>query len=203
MSSRSYIAKYAAADGALVWEAFGPTIEVSAALAVAVDRAGDVIVAGGIGPDNSDDYLNPLTVKYAGTNGMKLWERRYDGSTHDVDYPIGIAVDSAGNVVITGEAYGGSYTAKYAAADGAVLWERRGPSDAGSVAIDPSGKVFVSGTTYLRVQLGFLHGKVCRGRWRIALGKALRWWRVRPRWFIGFGWQRKCDCVGNVPCPDS
>ncbi|HWN97331.1 MAG TPA: PQQ-binding-like beta-propeller repeat protein, partial [Methylomirabilota bacterium] len=66
--ARSYIAKYAAADGALMWEAFGPTNELNVPRAVAVDSSGDVIVTGGFGL--IDVYMDLMTVKYAGTNGM-------------------------------------------------------------------------------------------------------------------------------------
>src|ERR1051325_1628910 len=76
-----YTAKYAAADGALLWEQRynGPSI----AYAVAVDGSGNVVVTGILASINGVwDYY---TVKYAATNGALLWERHYDGPEHGDD----------------------------------------------------------------------------------------------------------------------
>ena len=67
--------------------------------------------------------------------------------------PRGIAVDSSGNVVVTGYTvsvgfYNDFYTAKYAAADGALLWEQiyNSPADkedtARAVALDGGMKAW-------------------------------------------------------------
>src|SRR5205823_3730100 len=76
----------------------------------------------------------------------QLWEQRYDGPGYGNDHPTAVAVDSAGNVAVTGysdnstddpnnyqfdylhnDATGKAdyYTAKYAASDGRLLWEQR------------------------------------------------------------------------------
>ncbi len=143
LAARWYVAKYAAADGALLWEALGPTNEMNEMSAVAVDPFGDVIVSGNFGShDTTKDWV---TVKYAGTNGMKLWEHRYDAA-QDYDEAYALAVDAAGNVVVAGFSYAaGGRTAKYAA-DGALLWEKLVPAaPIGSIGIDPAGNVFVAG----------------------------------------------------------
>ena len=113
--------------------------------ALAVDASGNVVVTGiSYNGTNNDFY----TAKYAGTNGALLWEQRYNDPANGEDYPAALAVDSHGNVVVTGSSNNGTntdyYTAKYAAADGALLWEKRGVGG-GAVAVDASGNVVVSG----------------------------------------------------------
>jgi hypothetical protein len=92
---------------------------------------------------------------YAAGNGALIWERRYNGPANSNDWASAVAVDSSGNVVVTGSSCNGSnddyYTAKYAAANGALLWEKRynGPGNASdgasAVAVDANGNVVVTG----------------------------------------------------------
>ena len=101
---------------------------------VAVDAGGNVIVAAAsVSGFNMRDYY---TAKYAAVDGAVdgalLWEVRYDGPAHLEDEPQAVAVDAAGNVIVTGSSrfVGGifstdMYTAKYAAATGALVWEQR------------------------------------------------------------------------------
>jgi outer membrane protein assembly factor BamB len=152
-----YTAKYAAADGALLWEQRynGPANGWDDPLAVAVDASGNAVVTGtSTGNGSGFDYY---TAKYAAATGALLWERRYNGPGNNSDLAHAAAVDPEGNVVVTGsstglDGNGNCYTAKYAASDGALLWERRysGPSngsDAVAVAIDGNGNVVVTGTS--------------------------------------------------------
>jgi hypothetical protein len=148
-----YTAKYAAADGALLWEQTynGPANSYDRAQAIAVDAGGNVVVTGY--SINTNFYADYYTAKYAATNGALLWEQRYIGG-----YASAVAVDSSGNAVVTGTSNGGAgcenyYTAKYASANGALLWEKRynGPANdsdiAYAVAVDRSDNVVVTGTT--------------------------------------------------------
>ena len=150
-----YTAKYAAADGTLLWEKRynGPLNGYDEAYALAVDGAGNVIVTGSSTSSGFEDYY---TAKYAAADGALLWEKRYDGPGHDEDDANAVAVDGNGNVVVTGQSYRDEssydyYTAKYAAADGALLWEKRynGPGNSGdsasALAVDASGNVVVTG----------------------------------------------------------
>jgi len=153
----AYTAKYGSSDGALRWEQNynGPANRTDAAQAVAMDARGNVIVTGAsVGGGGTSDYY---TSKYAAKDGSLLWEVRYDGPAKGPDMARALALDGAGNVVVTGESWNGTdsdfYTAKYAAPDGAVLWERRysGPENASdsasAVAIDNEGNVAVTGSS--------------------------------------------------------
>jgi uncharacterized delta-60 repeat protein len=154
-----YTAKYAAANGALLWERRynGPANNDDEARALAVDNSGNVVVTGysyGTNPNFSTDFY---TAKYAAANGALLWEKRYNGSGNYNDAATAVAVDSSGNVVVTGYSYSTNfniysldfYTAKYAAANGALLWEKRYTNASGSaVVVDGSGNVVVTGYSY-------------------------------------------------------
>ncbi len=159
-----YTVKYAAADGALLWSKryTGPGVGGDSASAVAVDGSGNVVVTGSSvsgAPAQDFDYY---TAKYAAADGALLWEKRYNGPANGDDRARAVAVDAAGNVVVTGSSYetpaafdsfGDYYTAKYASADGALLWERRynGPANGGdsasSLALAPNGLLAVTGSS--------------------------------------------------------
>jgi uncharacterized delta-60 repeat protein len=153
-----YTAKYAAATGALLWEKRynGPANSDDGASAVAVDGSGNVVVTGNSVGGNG--IANYYTAKYAAASGALLWEKRYNGPANSGDYAYAVAVDSSGNVVVTGSSHNGNnndyYTAKYAAADGALLWEKRynspenGEDSANAVAVDSSGNVVVTGYSH-------------------------------------------------------
>jgi hypothetical protein len=154
-----YTAKYAAANGAILWQQRynGPANGHDDASAIAVDASGNVIVTGTSSNGTNSDYY---TVKYAAQGGTPLWEQRYNGPGNLDDEAQAVAVDAEGNVVVTGTsdkvgAYSAVfYTAKYAGTNGTLLWERRARSEgnlfnvAGALAFDSAGNVVVAGTTY-------------------------------------------------------
>src|SRR5581483_4729754 len=149
-NSDFYTAKYAAANGALIWEKRynGPENANDEARAVAIDGSDNVVVTGGIGAMGGDDIY---TAKYAAANGALIWEKRYGGSGNVFDETYAMALDSSSNVVVTGQSSNGFYTAKYAAADGALLSEMRYYSVIGNfasalaIATDSSDNVVVTG----------------------------------------------------------
>lgn len=121
--------------------------------AIAVDRSGNVYVTGSSwGPDTDYDYA---TLKYNST-GQQLWVARYDGPVSGSDYPQAIAVDSSGNVYVTGASAQTAYfdsdyaTVKYDSM-GQQQWVARynGPvnldDQAHAIALDNSGNVYVTG----------------------------------------------------------
>ncbi len=128
--------------------------------ALALDSAGNVYVAGwGYITNNDSDYV---TIKY-GPNGQQLWLARYDGPSHGDDAARALALDSAGNVYVTGRdqnshVNSSGYTVSdydYATvkydASGREVWVARfddlshGDDFGRLIALDGAGNVYVSG----------------------------------------------------------
>ncbi|HMJ67113.1 MAG TPA: SBBP repeat-containing protein, partial [Candidatus Binatia bacterium] len=143
-----------------VWEARynGPLNREDLFSAMTIDAAGRVYVTG-----SSDNNANPdpyATVKYD-TNGVQTWVARYTGP-RQVDVPIAIAVDNAGNVYVTGFSHGTVHnydpdyaTVKYAP-DGTELWAARYNAHTNAVSsadipramvINNAGEVYVTGAS--------------------------------------------------------
>lgn len=120
-------------------------------LAVAVDGAGNVCVAGYARDDSTAwDFC---TIKY-GAGGNRQWVNRF--ATEFEDFASAIAVDGRGNVYVTGSS-GNPYlltwdytTVKYNA-DGVEQWARQYNGPAGEddephgIAVDDAGNVYVTG----------------------------------------------------------
>jgi hypothetical protein len=119
---------------------------------IVVDDSGNSYITGWSGgANNLHDYT---TIKYS-PNGDELWVRRYNGSADDNDYAYRVALDSSGNVYVTGQSVEtGSdndiTTIKYSP-DGDVLWTQHynGPAngyDAGqTIAVEGNGNAYVTG----------------------------------------------------------
>ncbi len=133
-----------------------PTSNSDNARAIAVDRQGNVYVTGESYSTNT--YYDYLTIKYY-ANGDTAWIKRYNGPGNWYDYSYAIAVDTLGNVYVTGlsSGIGGSSfdyaTIKYNA-DGDSVWLRRynGPGDdddwARAITLDGQGNVYITGESY-------------------------------------------------------
>ncbi len=134
----------------------GPGHRNDQATAVAVDNSGNVYVTGGISDQVTGfDYV---TIKYNSV-GQQQWVARYDGPGHSTDLANAIAIDSSGNVYVTGASFGSDNvfhyaTVKYNSA-GQEQWVARyngpgifGGDQAQAIAIDTSGNVYVTGTSY-------------------------------------------------------
>jgi predicted transcriptional regulator len=126
------------------------------ATAIAVDSAGNVYVTGrSQGSGTGFDYA---TIKYD-TNGVQQGDVcRYDYN-NGADEATAIALDTAGNVYVTGRSYGGAtgfdyLTVKYDIA-GKLVWRARynnkdvnGADEAAAIALDSAGNVYVTGRSY-------------------------------------------------------
>jgi uncharacterized delta-60 repeat protein len=140
-------------DGQQQWVARydGPGSALDEARAIAVDAVGNVYVTGDSMNANLDsDYA---TIKY-NSAGQQQWVARYDA--HGTDYAVGLAVDDASNVYVTGTSQNGTgisgyVTIKYNAA-GQQQWVARynGPTNGGghaaAIKIDSLQNVYVTGT---------------------------------------------------------
>jgi uncharacterized delta-60 repeat protein len=142
----------------------GPGNGFDGVTAMVVDGAGNVYVTGySLGKTRTDwDYA---TIKYS-KNGTCLWKRRYNGPARGDDSARAIAVDSDGNVFVTGESKGRSgrfdfATVKYDAS-GRRIWVKRynGPGNgddyARDIAIDQDSNIFVTGGSEKSAGDGFL-----------------------------------------------
>lgn len=120
-----------------------------------MDAAGNVYVTGlGVGTSTNLDYI---TIKY-NSAGVQQWIAQYNGPGNGLDDAHAIALDTFGNVYVTGWSYGGATpgydyaTVKYNSA-GVQQWASRynhtanGTDEAWDVAVDYAGNVYVTGTS--------------------------------------------------------
>lgn len=155
----------------------GPVSLNDVAVAIAVDSTGNSYVTGQICAATDPKYpslgctdLDWETVKYD-TNGNVLWTARFAGLGNSFNSPSAIAVDASGNIYVTGEICTGAtsdYVSSYCSYSdyatikydpkGTQLWVARyngsgsyygfGTDGAAAVAVDSSGNVYVTGTSY-------------------------------------------------------
>jgi len=127
-----------------------PEGEQDIAYALVVDNMGNVFVTGRSISTNYD-YA---TVKYD-SQGNELWVARYNGSANRGDQATSLAVDTDGNVYVTGrsdnENRDRDYTTLKYDTDGKLLWETRytgednGDNMAEALAVDADGNVYITG----------------------------------------------------------
>lgn len=132
----------------------GPGNANDQAYAIAVDKSGNVFVAG-FRTNGTGSGYHRLTVKYSAT-GVSLWTNRYEGS-EDFFFSQGVAmaVDSSGNVFVTGSsirpASGYDYATVAYSGAGVPLWTNRynGPQNDQDIpfglVVDSNGNVYVTG----------------------------------------------------------
>ena len=122
------------------------------AQALMLDNAGNAYVTGF--SDSGGGNYDFATVKYD-SDGKQLWVARYNGESSGADWVDALALDSMGNVLVTGSSAGSGTdfdfaTVKYDA-QGRQLWVRRydgpvhGPDRVKGMAVDAAGNVYVVG----------------------------------------------------------
>jgi outer membrane protein assembly factor BamB len=159
------VVKLAGGSGAELWrrEIDGGAARSDEGLAITVDDAGDVLVAGFVtNPSTSRDLA---VFKLSGSDGSTLWSYEADGGASGDDRATGISLDASGRVFAGGRLVGTSTDADAAVvaldgATGAVLWTYRLDGPAGEFdealgispgpAGDPVVVGFVSGETTSR-----------------------------------------------------
>ncbi len=131
----------------------GPGNGEDYARGIAVDGPGNIYVTGeSFGSETERDYA---TVKY-NASGQEEWAARYNGPGNGTDAAYAMAVDSSGNVYVTGASLGTTFpdfdyaTIKYTSS-GEQQWAARynspgnGNDGATAIAIDVSGNAYVTG----------------------------------------------------------
>jgi subtilisin-like proprotein convertase family protein len=128
--------------------------------AVAIDAAGNVNVTGSFSGtvdfDPAPDPTGPALISAGSSDGFVLqltstgafrWNERFGGS--QADFGAGIAVDSAGDVVVAGGQNNDAYLAKHTGLTGAPQWTRSfggSATDAAEdVAIDAQDRIYLTG----------------------------------------------------------
>ncbi|MFG0330397.1 MAG: SBBP repeat-containing protein [Phycisphaerales bacterium] len=133
--------KLAGQTGALLWQAYDSNGNDNYANALALDGSGGVYVTGGADPDGNRSNFNDnfYTVKRSADDGSLVWTHSYgENCVGCFEVPADVAVDPAGNVLITGS----SDTLPY---EGTVLFAL----DAGTGALRDAGSTFEVGGSFL------------------------------------------------------
>lgn len=107
-----FLSKFSGVDGTHIWSRrFGGSSD-DGGRPVAVDGQGNVSVAGyfcgsvdfGGGALSSSGCGDIFVAQFAGSDGSHLWSKRFGGASHDAGN--GVAVDPAGDVLLTGSFQG-------------------------------------------------------------------------------------------------
>jgi len=148
------------ADGVQLWEARHGTSAYDYGRHLVLDNNDNVYVAG-IVRGSGSPYNDYGIVKYD-TNGNTLWETSYNGPSGMGDSVAGIAVDSNGNVYVTGTSDYHKGSSNYATvkynSNGNLLWEVVSNSGgmgilsnnwdyATGIAVDGNNNVYVLGSS--------------------------------------------------------
>ncbi|MDH4038706.1 MAG: SBBP repeat-containing protein [Candidatus Krumholzibacteria bacterium] len=213
------------AGGGNLWSRRGGGTGTDYANRIAVDGSGNAYVTGyfsgtaefGGSYLTSAGFDDAYLVKY-NASGTHQWSLRFGGPSYD--YGQGIAVDAAGNAVVTGLFYdtanfGGSNLVSAGSADiylvkfdsgGAHLWSQRfggGSYDSGNgVAIDSRGNVLATGSFQSTASFGG-GNLTSRGSYDVFVvktnaGGAYQWVLQAGGTFVETGRSVAVDAAGNL-----
>ncbi len=151
-----YVTIKYSSSGTREWVRFynGPGNLTDVAWSIATDNNGNVYVTGQSRGTSNGDFL---TIKY-NSAGVTQWEARYNGPFNLDDGANSIAIDSAGNVYVTGFRLNNATTRLFVTVkyntDGELQWVRPYPigsvnntfNEGNSVKVDNAGNIYVTGT---------------------------------------------------------
>jgi len=135
----------------------GPVNEDDKAIGIVVDKNQNVYVTGEASVVSGSFVKDFATIKY-NKDGDSVWVKLYNGPGNSLDIPVDIAIDSIGNIYITGGSIGTGFsgypdyaTIKYNS-NGDSLWvQRYNAADLQdqpeAIAVDKSGNVYVTGNS--------------------------------------------------------
>jgi uncharacterized delta-60 repeat protein len=194
------IAKYNT-SGSLQWQRRLYGSGMDQCRCIAIDSSGNAYVAGYTN-SQSVAYTDFLLAKYD-TSGTLQWQRRLGGSYDD--QASGIAVDSSGNVYVTGLT--SSVSANFSNPDvliakydtsGTLQWQRYlgGSYDdrASGIAVDSSGNVYVKGRTNSPTSGGYNDALIAKYN----TSGTLQWQRTLGGSFTEYGYGIAVDSAGDV-----
>jgi N-acetylneuraminic acid mutarotase len=146
------------ASGQQEWVVPGPSGDPAG---MVIDTLGNVYVTGTThDPGGNDDYG---TIKY-NSSGEQQWLATYNGPANNLDDAKAIAVDSSGNVYITGESFDMQSLSDYATIKynslGEQQWVARYDGDnswdnANAIAVDAANNVYVTGNSLVNGREGY------------------------------------------------
>jgi cysteine-rich repeat protein len=150
------VAKLSGLDGSDVWPPHvfgGNTNQRDEGSSVAIDAAGDILVAGFLTQVGfQEDFL---VLKVAGATGNELWRRTVNGTSDSSDAAAVVVVDTSGDVIAGGRlgdtGAGDDFAVvKLAGASGGEIWRRIVNSgnlndDCRSLAVAANGDVLAAG----------------------------------------------------------
>ena len=115
-----------------------------------IDDVGAIYVTGRSGPSAIEADI--VTIKYT-PDGAELWVVTYDGPSEGVDLGKGIAIDSAGDILVLGQSECAFLVLKYDAVDGALIWASQHDSSQcpelpNAFTTDDLGNIYVTGQSW-------------------------------------------------------
>jgi hypothetical protein len=168
------VSKVNGSSGDLIWGYQTGTASTDDAYSICVDSVGNVFIAGysegsldGVNSGSGDIYISKLD----GSSGELIWA--YQTGTKNEDCAYGIAVDSNGDVVVTGSTDGSLYVDSTGQSDifilkldgtsGAFVWGYQTGTpyvdSAASICVDGADNVFITGST-----CGSMYGELNGGK---------------------------------------
>jgi hypothetical protein len=199
------LVKYDGATGGLSWGPVvfdappveGGSLRDSFARLMAVDDIGNVLVTASL--RTQVDRYEWATFKYEGSTGALLWGPVLFEGFHPGGWPMDLAVDRHGDVIVTGLAEGRNSkwaTIKYSGRTGEILWGPvRNPGDYGQpteMVVDLEGDVVVVGQQFRGAETRWSLVKYAGATGAVAWGPV-----IAPGFFSEDGPALSLDPEGN------